>query len=120
MCLYGVCVCADSNIVNTSVCKHVILYFSRNLLISTLPPCIHTFTGGPLHLGDIEDIGCGESPRVRCPWHKWCFELTTGKQVRPHLGGKSTTTYPARLRENGQIEIGFQSLDKNYFTSGEF
>ena len=81
---------------------------------------MHTFTGGPLHLGDIEDIGCGESPRVRCPWHKWCFELTTGKQVRPHLGGKSTTTYPARLRENGQIEIGFQSLDKNYFTSGEF
>ena len=81
---------------------------------------MHVCIGGPLHLGDIEDIGCGEPPRIRCPWHKWCFELTSGKQVRPHLGGKSTITYPARLAENGRVEIGFKSLHKSFFNSHEF
>ncbi|KAI8805554.1 hypothetical protein BJ742DRAFT_775041 [Cladochytrium replicatum] len=37
--------------------------------------CPHS--GGPLHLGDIEDSGDGDLCIV-CPWHSWSFDLRSG------------------------------------------
>lgn len=82
------------------------------------PPFLSS--GGPLHLGDIEDIGYGESPRIRCPWHHWCFDLNNGRQVRPHYNGACTVSFPARITKDGKIEIGFNSLHSSYFTNSDF
>ncbi|KAJ1343808.1 hypothetical protein BSLG_001619 [Batrachochytrium salamandrivorans] len=37
--------------------------------------CPHS--GGPLHLGDIEDI-CSDQPSIVCPWHEYRFSLVDG------------------------------------------
>ncbi|KAJ3035841.1 hypothetical protein HDV00_003376 [Rhizophlyctis rosea] len=38
--------------------------------------CPHS--GGPLHLGDIEDVASGD-PSIVCPWHAYRFSLNNGE-----------------------------------------
>lgn len=77
----------------------------------------HFDLGGPLHLGDIEDLHSGgvECPYVVCPWHKWSFELSSGKQVTPPGHGHCVNVYPVRTTKSGQIQIGFSKIDPAYF-----
>ena len=57
--------------------------------------------GGPLHLGDIEDLGDeGGFKRkicVVCPWHKWTFDLHNGSNVVPNVESMTVKVYPVRL-----------------------
>ena len=76
-----------------------------------------------MHLGDIEDlysgvgVGTGKYPCIVCPWHKWTFELSSGNQVLPPERHNSIKVYPVRATSDGQIQIGFSSIDPTYFTS---
>ena len=75
-----------------------------------------------MHLGDIEDLysrysGAFEYSCVVCPWHKWTFDLSSGKQVRPHGKHLCVNVYPVRTTNSGQILIGFSSIDQACFTS---
>ena len=111
------CDCLDFSFTKQSrVCN---MHTHRHTYVCTYVPPFLT-SGGPLHLGDIEDIGYGESPRIRCPWHHWCFDLNNGRQVRPHYNGACTVSFPARITKDGKIEIGFNSLHSSYFTNSDF
>lgn len=77
--------------------------------------------GGPLHLGDIEDLcshsGANRGPYIVCPWHKWKFELPSGKQVSPPERQEHVNVYPVRTTESGKILIGFSRIDPMYFST---
>ena len=84
---------------------------------------VHTHTGGPLHLGDIEDLPGSDSPHIVCPWHKWKFDLSTGRRVRPTGGRdhrKNIESYPVRTDYSGKICIGFESIDPSCFDVRNF
>ena len=76
--------------------------------------------GGPLHLGDIEEID--KSICVKCPWHGWKIDLETGKVVHPVGHGiEATLTFPVKVNDNGDMFVGFDGLNTKYFkTDFEF
>lgn len=74
--------------------------------------------GGPLHLGDIEEIGY--HPCIICPWHKFSFQLTNGKIVYPHKRSEQLQTYPIKLDKAGLIVIGFRSFSPLFFKDNNF
>lgn len=77
-------------------------------------------TGGPLHLGDIEDMP-GEGFCVRCPWHKWCFGLDSGKVIFPPGRKECALTFPVKVEPDGTIYIGFEKFSDSFFdTNGDF
>lgn len=51
-----------------------------------------------------------------CPWHKWSFDLLTGKQQWPPGRNHCIQVYPVRTTKSGQIEIGFSRIDPQYFS----
>ncbi|CAE8594323.1 unnamed protein product [Polarella glacialis] len=71
--------------------------------------CYHA--GGPLGLGDIEEIGPDKLPCVSCPWHHYLIDLETGsKWYQPlrkdessgklvHAGWKSSEKPVQRVHE---------------------
>ena len=96
-----------------------------NEAIPTFIVTLLYLTGGPLHLGDIEDIPQNSHsdvacPCVVCPWHKWSFDLSSGKQVWPPGREHQVNVYPVRTTSMGQIQIGFPKLDPGYFSSCDF
>ncbi|XP_067655491.1 Rieske domain-containing protein-like [Haliotis asinina] len=75
--------------------------------------CPHA--GGPLHLGDIEDLP-GGGLCVRCPWHSWRFDLDTG-QVKMPKGRKVTAkVFPVKVKPDGSLLIGFDKFADVYFS----
>ena len=48
--------------------------------------------GGPLGRGFLEGTV------VACPWHDWCFDVTTGQSVG--MPGVAVRTYATRIRGN--------------------
>lgn len=82
--------------------------------------CPHA--GGPLHLGDIESLpgissSSSSSACVRCPWHRWCFSLQTGKLVRPEGRGDTLVAkvWPVRVNGDGRMSVGFDSYHPKCF-----
>ncbi|XP_067124732.1 3-phenylpropionate/cinnamic acid dioxygenase ferredoxin subunit-like [Centruroides vittatus] len=74
--------------------------------------------GGPLHLGEIEELPDGE-PCIKCPWHCWCIKLKDGKIVSSK-NRQPTSVYPVKIDERGNIFIEFQCINEKYFTSEDF
>lgn len=93
--------------------QDVALFRYKNRVYAVKDECPHA--GGPLHLGEIEDLGEGLLC-VRCPWHGWKIDLQTGKVTFP-LGHnlKFTVSYPVRVTKEGKLYIGFDGLDEKYF-----
>jgi nitrite reductase/ring-hydroxylating ferredoxin subunit len=59
--------------------------------------CLHR--GGPLGQGFVE------GPRVTCPWHGWCFDVTTGENVmNPEL---KVVHYEVKV-EDGQVLVNLE------------
>jgi nitrite reductase (NADH) small subunit len=57
--------------------------------------------GGPIADGWIEGV------TVTCPWHAWCFEISTGKMT---LGDFARITrFPVRV-EDGAVFVGMEPL----------
>lgn len=74
--------------------------------------------GGPLHLGDIEELGQARLPCIVCPWHSWKYCLQTGRLKFPPKKNITVTTYPVRVTAKGEIYLGFKSLSTDYFNAG--
>ena len=73
-------------------------------------------TGGPLHLGDIENLGEAKLLCVVCPWHRWKIDLTTGKVKMPSRQPPlRNQIYPTRVEDDGTIFVGFDEIDDRYF-----
>ncbi|XP_066913233.1 uncharacterized protein [Clytia hemisphaerica] len=76
--------------------------------------------GGPLHMGDIENIGEASLLCVVCPWHRWKIDLTTGKVKMPSRRQPvRNQIYPTRIDEDGSIHIGFEEIDNQFFDGEE-
>ena len=70
--------------------------------------------GGPLHLGDIEEID--DTVCVKCPWHGWKMDLETGKVVHPAGHDlRSTLTFPVKVKDSGKLFVGVDGLNERYF-----
>ncbi|CAM1304554.1 Uncharacterised protein g3802 [Pycnogonum litorale] len=76
--------------------------------------------GGPLHLGDIEELNEMHSLCVRCPWHSWRFDLVTGKPINRNDGDLRAKVYPVIVNNEGVIYIGFSSISSQYFNTFVF
>lgn len=77
--------------------------------------CFFSLKGGPLHLGEIEDLG-EELLAIKCPWHGWRINPTNGKVMFPEGHDlQSTVVYPVKVAEDGHLFIGFSGLDEKYF-----
>ncbi|VDI63724.1 Hypothetical predicted protein [Mytilus galloprovincialis] len=75
--------------------------------------CPHA--GGPLHLGDIEEMP-DNTLCIRCPWHSWRFDLLTGKVRMPKGQNRAAKVYPVTVGENGKLSIGFDEFNARYFS----
>jgi len=99
------------NINNTDVA--VFRYGDK--VLATSEACPHA--GGPLHLGDIEEMP-DRSLCVRCPWHRWAFRLDgqesaeVGQCVFPKSRrDKRLKVFPVQLDQTtSKIKIGFDSF----------
>ena len=67
-------------------------------------------TGGRILMDDIEDLV------IECPLHKIRFDLRTGKSISSGFSVSGLETYPTRISPNGEIEIGFTSLNPLMFS----
>ena len=65
----------------------VAVFLHQGRIYALNETCPHR--GGPLHLGRVT------KGVVRCPWHLWQFELTTGKS--PINPASCVATYPVRV-----------------------
>lgn len=74
--------------------------------------------GGPLHLGDIEELGQARLPCIVCPWHSWKYCLQTGRLKFPHKKNITVGTYPVQVTAKGELYLGFKSLSTDYFNAG--
>ncbi|CAL8072240.1 unnamed protein product [Orchesella dallaii] len=97
--------------------KDIALISHDNVVYAVQEKCPHI--GGPLHIGDIEDVpGCG--PCIKCPWHSWTFSLKTGKCIAPSgrdLAGH-LETFPVRVNsERNEIKIGFTEIAPSIFSN---
>jgi len=79
--------------------------------------CPHA--GGPLHLGDIEELA-DLTLCIRCPWHSWKYDLQTGKLLLPENRNLQATVYPVKVDTHGRIFVGFKKIAETYFTSDQF
>ena len=114
-------------------------------LVATEARCPHA--GGPLHLGDIEELPDG-SLCLRCPSHRWAFSLgrrgikestrrtlfseeeqdaacveaslSTGSCLQPPGRDLRLVTYPVRRGRGGHVSIGFHSLHHSVLVDQHF
>lgn len=72
--------------------------------------------GGPLHLGDIEELGQAALPCIVCPWHSWKFSLENGFVKDPaREKGTKVGIYPVQVTDKGELRVGFRSFSPDYF-----
>lgn len=93
--------------------QQIAVFRYHNRVYAIKEKCPHL--GGPLHLGDIEELP-GNTLCVRCPWHSWKFDLDTGLLKQPKRPGVSSVVYPVIVKEDGKLMIGFDQFDPKYFS----
>lgn len=92
---------------------HIVTQVKWSFFVILVTVCF--LSGGPLHLGDIEELP-GNTLCVRCPWHSWKFDLDTGLLKQPKRPGVSSVVYPVIVKEDGKLMIGFDQFDPKYFS----
>lgn len=94
--------------------KEIALFRYADRIYAVEEACPHM--GGPLHLGDIEDID-GQIC-VACPWHNWRFNLENGTSlVSPD---HQMQFYQVKVAYDQEIYIGFEGIDQETFSSQDF
>ncbi|KAK3102939.1 hypothetical protein FSP39_015110 [Pinctada imbricata] len=92
--------------------KKIAVFRYGNQVFAIDEKCPHL--GGPLHLGDIEEMP-DRSLCVKCPWHSWKFDLYTGRLKSPKGREVTAVTYPVIVKDDGSLHIGFDQFDPKYF-----
>ncbi|BFZ04044.1 hypothetical protein BsWGS_07083 [Bradybaena similaris] len=75
--------------------------------------------GGPLHLADIEELVPGQIG-IKCPWHKWTFDIKSGICISPKDRDILAKTFPVRVDNQGKISVGFDSFGPSAFAEMDF
>jgi len=91
------------------------LFRVRSNVYAIQQRCPHA--GGPLEVGDIEELG--GSPCVRCPYHGWRFDLRTGECRFPGRHGAAAAVFPVRVERSGTLWVGFRAFHPGYFQAFE-
>jgi len=90
-------------------------------LLATSAQCPHA--GGPLHLGDLEELPLG-CLGLRCPWHGWTFEVgrkSVSRVLFPENGSLSQVESKGMRNEvqnldmGGQAQIRIEKLGRNKY-----
>jgi len=91
----------------------ILLVYLKGRIHAFQEKCPHQ--GGPLELGEIEELPDKSSHCIKCPWHSWKFNIVTGDCVFPdHQSNKRLTVYPV-TSEKEEIRIGFSQLSPKCF-----
>lgn len=69
--------------------REIVLYNVDGTLYASENTCCHR--GGPLGEGELDGT------TIRCPWHLWEFDVTTGACL--NAPGMCVRTYPVRLQD---------------------
>ncbi|XP_053451964.1 Rieske domain-containing protein [Nycticebus coucang] len=94
--------------------------------------CYHS--GGPLHLGEIEDFD--GQPCIVCPWHKYKITLATGEGLYQSINPKDPSAKPKWCSkgikqrthvvtvDNGNIYVTLSTepfkCDSDFYATGDF
>ncbi|XP_042309624.1 Rieske domain-containing protein [Sceloporus undulatus] len=128
-----VSICAEDDlkkqrkIVATVHDREVVVFYHDGRFYAMDCRCYHA--GGPLHLGEIEDIN-GE-PCIICPWHKYKITLATGEGLYQAINPREPSLSPkwrskgVKQRthsvtvENGNVYVTLSdlndSIDSDYY-----
>ncbi|XP_039196383.1 Rieske domain-containing protein-like isoform X1 [Crotalus tigris] len=70
--------------------REVVIFYHSGHFYALDCRCYHA--GGPLHLGEIEDIN--GQPCIICPWHKYKITLNTGEGLYQAINPKEPSAVP--------------------------
>ncbi|XP_030048179.1 Rieske domain-containing protein [Microcaecilia unicolor] len=70
--------------------REIVVFYHKGKLHAMDKHCYHA--GGPLHLGEIEDIN-GQACII-CPWHKYKITLATGEGLYQAIDPKLPSALP--------------------------
>lgn len=112
--------------------REVVIFYHKGEYHAMDIRCYHS--GGPLHLGDIEDFD-GRSCIV-CPWHKYKITLATGEGLYQSINPKDPSAKPKwcskgvkqRIHtvtvDNGNIYVTLSNqpfkCDSDFYATGDF
>ncbi|XP_051849885.1 Rieske domain-containing protein [Antechinus flavipes] len=113
--------------------KEVVIFYHKGEYHAMDIRCYHS--GGPLHLGEIEDID-GKACIV-CPWHKYKITLSTGEGLYQSINPKDPSAVPKwcskgvkqRIHtvtvKNGHIYVTLSKpsdfkCDSDFYATGQF
>ncbi|XP_053557476.1 Rieske domain-containing protein [Bombina bombina] len=112
--------------------REIVIFYHNGQYHAMDLRCYHS--GGPLHLGDIEEIN-GQSCII-CPWHKYKITLTTGEGlyqgIDPHAPNRTPKWFSKGVKQrihnvtvrNGGVYVTLsdlsQSCDSDHYASEKF
>uniref|UniRef100_A0A2K6CL62 Rieske domain-containing protein n=1 Tax=Macaca nemestrina TaxID=9545 RepID=A0A2K6CL62_MACNE len=112
--------------------REVVIFYHKGEYHAMDIRCYHS--GGPLHLGDIEDFD--GRPCIVCPWHKYKITLATGEGLYQSINPKDPSAKPKwcskgvkqRIHtvtvDNGNIYVTLSSepfkCDSDFYATGDF
>ncbi|KAJ6669773.1 hypothetical protein lerEdw1_000322 [Lerista edwardsae] len=70
--------------------RDVVIFYHDGSFYAMDHRCYHA--GGPLHLGEIEDIS--GQPCIICPWHKYKITLSTGEGLYQAVNPREPSVAP--------------------------
>ncbi|XP_013368521.1 PREDICTED: Rieske domain-containing protein [Chinchilla lanigera] len=112
--------------------REVVIFYHRGEYHAMDIRCYHS--GGPLHLGEIEDFD--GRPCIVCPWHKFKITLATGEGLYQSINPKDPSAKPKwcskgikqRIHtvtvENGNIYVTLSKepfkCDSDFYATGKY
>ncbi|XP_032236727.1 Rieske domain-containing protein [Nematostella vectensis] len=97
--------------------KRIALFKHRGQVYAMDEHCPHM--GGPLHLGDIEELGEARRLCIVCPWHKWKFNIITGETESPVNSNLKVSLYPVEVKTSGCLFVAFEAISQDFFNCTE-
>ncbi|XP_045422322.1 Rieske domain-containing protein isoform X2 [Lemur catta] len=112
--------------------REVVIFYHKGEYHAMDIRCYHS--GGPLHLGEIEDFD--GRPCIVCPWHKYKITLATGEGLYQSVNPKDPSAKPKwsskgikqRIHtvtvDDGNIYVTLSNepfkCDSDFFATGDF
>ncbi|KAG8504339.1 Rieske domain-containing protein [Galemys pyrenaicus] len=112
--------------------REVVIFYHKGEYHAMDIRCYHS--GGPLHLGEIEDFD--GRPCIVCPWHKYKITLATGEGLYQSINPKDPSAKPKwcskgikqRIHtvtvKNGNIYVTLSNepfkCDSDFYATGDF